>query len=64
MSIDRKKYFLAALFILFLSFPILSGTSFNSAFALSGKVNPVGTNLIVEIAKKTKPCCCFCRIKN
>ena len=63
MSIDRKKYFLAALFLLFLSFPFLSGTSFNSAFALSGKVNPVGTNLIVEIAKKQNPAVVFVESK-
>ena len=63
MSIDRKKYLLATLLILFLIFPFLSGTSFNSAFALSGKVNPVGTNLIVEIAKKQNPAVVFVESK-
>jgi len=59
MTTYRKKYFLAAFFVLFLSFPVFSGISFNSAFALSGKVNPVGTNLIVEIAKKQNPAVVF-----
>ena len=63
MSGDRKKYFLATLLILFLVFPFLSGTSFNSAFALSSKVNPVGTNLIVEIAKKQNPAVVFVESK-
>jgi len=63
MSVDRKKYYLAILLILFLIFPFLSGTSFNSAFALSGKVNPVGTNLIVEIAKKQNPAVVFVESK-
>ena len=63
MSIDRKKYLLATLLILFLIFPFLSGTSFNSAFALSSKVNPVGTNLIVEIAKKQNPAVVFVESK-
>ena len=63
MSVDRKKYFLATLLILFLVFPFLSGTSFNSAFALSSKVNPVGTNLIVEIAKKQNPAVVFVESK-
>ena len=52
-----KKYFLTFLLILFLSFPIING--FNSASALSGKVNPVGTNLIVEIAKNQNPAVVF-----
>ena len=59
MNIDRKKYFFATLLFLFLSFPFLNGASFNSAFALSDKVNPVGTNLIVEIAKKQNPAVVF-----
>ena len=63
MSVDRKKYFLVTLLILFLVFPFLSGTSFNSAFALSSKVNPVGTNLIVEIAKKQNPAVVFVESK-
>ena len=52
-----KKINLTSLLILFLSFPIIDG--FNSASALSGKVNPVGTNLIVEIAKNQNPAVVF-----
>ena len=59
MNIDRKKYFFATLLFLFLSFPFLNGASFNSAFALTDKVNPVGTNIIVEIAKKQNPAVVF-----
>ena len=54
-----KKYFLTSFLILFLNFPIINGFDFNSASALSGKVNPVGTNLIVEIAKKQNPAVVF-----
>ena len=54
-----KKYFLTSFLILFLNFPIINGFDFNSAYALSGKVNPVGTNLIVEIAKKQNPAVVF-----
>ena len=54
-----KKYFLTSFLILFLNFPIINGLHFNSASALSGKVNPVGTNLIVEIAKKQNPAVVF-----
>ena len=42
----------------------MNGASFNSAFALSDKVNPVGTNLIVEIAKKQNPAVVFVTSKN
>ncbi|MEC8957306.1 MAG: Do family serine endopeptidase, partial [Nitrospinota bacterium] len=41
------------------SFPIIEGFNLHSASALSGKVNPVGTNLIVEIAKKQNPAVVF-----
>jgi serine protease Do len=58
-SMRMKKYFLISFLISFLSFPIINGFSFNSASALSGKVNPVGTNLIVEIAKKQNPAVVF-----
>ena len=54
-----KKYFLTSFLILFLNFPIINGFDFNSSYALSGKVNPVGTNLIVEIAKKQNPAVVF-----
>ena len=54
-----KKYFLTSFLILFLNFPIINGFDLNSAYALSGKVNPVGTNLIVEIAKKQNPAVVF-----
>ena len=54
-----KKYFLTSFLILFLNFPIINGFDFNSVYALSGKVNPVGTNLIVEIAKKQNPAVVF-----
>lgn len=55
-----KKYFLAAFLIIFLSFPLINnGAHFKPAFAVSGKVNPVGTNLIVEIAKKQNPAVVF-----
>jgi len=54
-----NKYFLTSFLILFLNFPIINGFTFNSASALSGKVNPVGTNLIVEIAKKQNPAVVF-----
>ncbi len=54
-----KKYFLTSLLISFFSFPIIEGFNLHSAFALSGKVNPVGTNLIVEIAKKQNPAVVF-----
>ena len=54
-----KKYFLTSFLILFLNFPIINGFDLNSAYALSGKVNPDGTNLIVEIAKKQNPAVVF-----
>jgi len=54
-----KKYFLTSLLISFFSFTIIEGFNLHSAFALSGKVNPVGTNLIVEIAKKQNPAVVF-----
>jgi len=54
-----KKYFLTSLLISFFSFPIIEGFNLYSASALSGKVNPVGTNLIVEIAKKQNPAVVF-----
>jgi len=54
-----KKYFLTSFLILFLNFPIINGFDLNPAYALSGKVNPVGTNLIVEIAKKQNPAVVF-----
>ena len=54
-----KKYYFASFLILFLSFPLINGVNFNPAFALSSKVNPVGTNLIVEIAKKQNPAVVF-----
>ena len=64
MNINKKKYFFATLLFLFLSFPFLNGASLNSAFAISDKVNPVGTNLIVEIAKKQNPAVVFVTSKN
>ena len=64
MFINRKNYFFTTLLlILFLIFPVFSWTNLNSAFALSGKVNPVGTNLIVEIAKKQNPAVVFVESK-
>jgi serine protease Do len=59
MAIYKSKYFFASFLILFLSFPIFNGNNLNSAFALSAKVNPVGTNLIVEIAKNKNPAVVF-----
>jgi len=59
MATDKSKYFFASFLILFLSFPIFNGNNLNSAFALSSKVNPVGTNLIVEIAKNKNPAVVF-----
>jgi len=59
MAIYKSKYFFAAFLILFLSFPIFNGNNLNPAFALSSKVNPVGTNLIVEIAKNKNPAVVF-----
>ncbi len=59
MTTYKSKFIFASFLILFLSFPIYSGNSFKSAFALSSKVNPVGTNLIVEIAKKKNPAVVF-----
>jgi len=47
----------------FLSFLLFTGINLNSAFAISGKVNPVGTNLIVEIAKKQNPAVVFVESK-
>ena len=55
----KSKYFFASLLVLFLSFPIFNGNNLNSAFAMSSKVNPVGTNLIVDIAKKQNPAVVF-----
>ncbi|MEK9629799.1 MAG: trypsin-like peptidase domain-containing protein, partial [Nitrospinota bacterium] len=63
MTNIKNKYFFAALFVLFFSFPVISGINFKPAFALSGKVNPVGTNLIVEIAKKQNPAVVFVESK-
>ncbi len=59
MATYKSKYFFASLLFLFLSFPIFNGNNLNSAFALSSKVNPVGTNLIVEIAKNKNPAVVF-----
>jgi len=59
MAIYKSKHFFASFIILFLSFPIFNGNNLNSAFALSAKVNPVGTNLIVEIAKNKNPAVVF-----
>jgi serine protease Do len=59
MATYKNKYFFSSFLILFLSFPICYGKILNSAFALSSKVNPVGTNLIVEIAKKQNPAVVF-----
>ena len=59
MATDKSKYFFASLLVLFLSFPIFNGNNLNSAFAMSSKVNPVGTNLIVDIAKKQNPAVVF-----
>jgi serine protease Do len=59
MATYKSKYFFASFLILFLSFPVFSGNNLNSAFALSSKVNPVGTNLIVEIAKNKNPAVVF-----
>ena len=63
MTAFIKKIFSLIFLILFLSFPVLSGINLNSAFAISGKVNPVGTNLIVEIAKKQNPAVVFVESK-
>ena len=54
-----KNYFLKFPFILFLFFAVTNSLNMQNAFALSGKVNPVGTNLIVEIAKKQNPAVVF-----
>ena len=59
MTTYKSKYFFASLLVLFLSFPIFLGNNLNSAFAMSSKVNPVGTNLIVDIAKKQNPAVVF-----
>ena len=59
MATYKSKHFFASFLILFLSFPIFNGNNLNSAFALSAKVNPVGTNLIVEIAKNKNPAVVF-----
>ena len=59
MATYKSKYFFASFLILFLSISIFYGNNLNSAFALSSKVNPVGTNLIVEIAKKQNPAVVF-----
>lgn len=63
MTTYKKKLFFLSLLILFLSFPVFSGINVNPAFAISGKVNPVGTNLIVEIAKKQNPAVVFVESK-
>ena len=55
----KSKCFFASLLVLILSFPIFLGNNLNSAFAMSSKVNPVGTNLIVDIAKKQNPAVVF-----
>ena len=59
MATYKSKYFFASLLVLFLSFPVFNENNFNSAFAMSSKVNPVGTNLIVDIAKKQNPAVVF-----
>ena len=59
MATYKSKYFFASFLILFLSISIFYGNNLNSAFALSSKVNPIGTNLIVEIAKKQNPAVVF-----
>ena len=59
MATYKIKYFFASFFILFLSFPVFNGNNLNYAFALSSKANPVGTNLIVEIAKNKNPAVVF-----
>ena len=59
MATYKSKYFFASLLVLFLSFPIFNGNNLNSGFAMSSKVNPVGTNLIVDIAKKQNPAVVF-----
>ena len=59
MATYKSKYFFASFLILFLSFPVFNENNFNSAFAMSSKVNPVGTNLIVDIAKKQNPAVVF-----
>ena len=63
MTAYIKKIFSLTFLILFLYFPLFSGINLNSAFAISGKVNPVGTNLIVEIAKKQNPAVVFIESK-
>ena len=63
MTAYIKKIFSLTFLILFLSFPMFSGINLNPAFAISGKVNPVGTNLIVEIAKKQNPAVVFVESK-
>ena len=55
----KSKCFFASLLVLILSFPIFLGNNLDSAFAMSSKVNPVGTNLIVDIAKKQNPAVVF-----
>ena len=59
MATYKRKYFFASFLILFLSFPVFNGSNLNSAFAISSKANPVGTNLIVEIAKNKNPAVVF-----
>ena len=54
-----KNNFLKFPFIIFLFFAVTKSFNVQNAFALSGKVNPVGTNLIVEIAKKQNPAVVF-----
>ncbi len=54
----RKSLF-ASFLILFLIFPVANSVSLSPAFALSSKVNPVGTNLIVDIAKEKNPAVVF-----
>ena len=63
MTAHIKKLFSLTFLILFLSFSVFSGINLNPAFAISGKVNPVGTNLIVEIAKKQNPAVVFVESK-
>ena len=59
MGTYKCKNFFAFFLFLFLRFPTFNVNNFNSAFALSSKVNPVGTNLIVDIAKKQNPAVVF-----
>jgi serine protease Do len=64
MATNKYKYYFASLLVLFLSIPIFNGSNFNTAFAMSSKVNPVGTNLIVDIAKKQNPAVVFVTSKS